>query len=324
MLNAAVIGVGSMGKNHARIYADMEDTNLVAIADPDAVLVRKLAKKYGCKAYTNYTDMLCTEKIDLISVVVPTELHKNVALDVISKGVDILLEKPIASDVKDAQEIIDFAERKGIKLLIGHIERFNPAIRELKRRLSNDELGRVFKIDINRVGPFPARIRDVGVVIDLAVHDLDIMRYITGSEVKKISSELDKKINSSHEDLVKALVRLDNGTICTLSVDWLTPTKIRNLAITGEKGMFIVNYITQDIYFHENALLNGSTSTFPAINGVLEGKMTKFFIQKKEPLLAELEHFVDCVKNDTKPLVKGEDGLVALELAKRIISSGED
>ena len=324
MLNVAVIGVGSMGKNHARIYADMESTNLVAIADPNSSLTAQLSKKYGCKGYTDYKEMLEKESLDIVSVVVPTELHKNVSFDVISKGIHVLLEKPIAPTVEEGKMIIDFAKKRGVKLMIGHIERFNPAIIELKKRLADNELGRVFKIDINRVGPFPGRIRDVGVVVDLAVHDLDIIRYITESEAKRIQAEIDRKINSSHEDLVKALIRLENGSLCTLSVDWLTPTKIRNLSITGERGMFVVDYLTQDIFFYENAILNGRKIAYSeVIKGVLEGKMTKFFINKKEPLLAELQHFVDCVKNDTEPLVKGEDGLKALELAQKIIEIGD-
>lgn len=325
MLKAAVIGVGMMGKNHARIYADMERTDLVAIADPDEVLVKKLSKKYGCKGYIDYKDMLESEKLDVVSVAVPTELHKKVAFDLIEKGIPMLLEKPISGTVTDGQEIIDSAKKAGVKLMIGHIERFNPAILELKKRLDAGELGRVFKIDVNRVGPFPVRIRDVGVVVDLAVHDIDIIRYLTGSEVKRIRSEIDRRINSEHEDLLKALLRLENGTICDLNIDWLTPTKIRELYITGEKGMFKVNYITQDIYFYENSIIDSSKSSYTdVVKGVLEGKMTRFFIPKKEPLLAEIEHFVDCVENDLDPLVSGEDGLKALALAREIIDSAED
>ena len=174
------------------------------------------------------------------------------------------------------------------------------------------------------MGPFPARIRDVGVVIDLAVHDLDIIRYLTGSEVKRLYAETDRKIHSSNEDLVKALLRLEDGSLCTLSIDWLTPTKIRKLYITGEKGMFVANYLKQNLYFYENAILNGENVNYSEVlRGVLEGKMTRFFINKKEPLLAEIEHFIDCVENDKEPLIKGEDGLKALELAQKLIDSAK-
>ena len=324
MLNVAVIGVGSMGKNHARIYSSLKDVKLVAIADTDKELINKTAKQYSCKSYTDYKEMLEKERLDIVSIVVPTQLHKKVAFDVIEKGVNVLLEKPIASTLQEGKAIIDLAKENKVKLMIGHIERFNPAIIELKKRLDNNELGKVFKIDVNRVGPFPARIRDVGVVIDLAVHDLDIIRYLTGSEVKRLYAETDRKIHSSNEDLVKALLRLEDGSLCTLSIDWLTPTKIRKLYITGEKGMFVANYLKQNLYFYENAILNGENVNYSEVlRGVLEGKMTRFFINKKEPLLAEIEHFIDCVENDKEPLIKGEDGLKALELAQKLIDSAK-
>ncbi len=322
MLNAAVIGAGSMGKNHIRTYSSMQDAKIVAIADSDKKMVESAAKMYGCSGYTDHKEMMEKEKIDLVSVVVPTAHHHQVALDCIKKGIHVLVEKPIASTVKEAEEIISAAKERNVKLMVGHIERFNPAIIELKRRLDNNELGRVFKIDVNRVGPFPARVRDVGVVIDLAVHDLDIMRYLTNSEVKRISAEIERKIHSVKEDLVKALIRLENGTLCTLSVDWLTPTKIRKLYITGEKGMFVANYLNQNLYFYENAVLNGNRIDYSdSIRGVMEGRMTKFYIKKKEPLLSEIEHFVHCVANNRDPLVSGDDGLKALEIATQIIES---
>ena len=175
MLNAAVIGVGAMGKNHARIYFDIDNINLLAVADTDEKKAKNIAKKYGCKAYTDYKEMLSNESLDIVSVAVPTQMHKEVAFDAIKKGINVLIEKPIAPSVKEGKEIIDFAEGKNVKLMIGHIERFNPAIIELKRRLAENELGKVFKIDINRIGTFPNRIRDVCVVNDLAVHDLDLI-----------------------------------------------------------------------------------------------------------------------------------------------------
>jgi predicted dehydrogenase len=324
LLNVAVIGVGAMGKNHARVYSDIDNVYLVAVADTNESNAKNIAKKYGCKSYKDYKEMLENEKLDIVSIVVPTNLHKKVALDVIEKGINVLLEKPIASTIKEGKEIIAFAKKKNVKLMIGHIERFNPAVTELKKRLANNELGNIFKIDINRLGPFPSRISDVGVIIDLAVHDLDILRYLTGSEIKRVHAEAARQIHSSNEDLVKALIRLENDVLCTLSIDWLTPTKIRKLYITGKKGMFVVDYFNQNLYFYENAILNDKKLNYSdIIRGVLEGKMTKFFVNKKEPLLVEIEHFVNCVLGKKEPLVKGEDGLKALELAQMLVRSSE-
>jgi len=257
MLKAAVIGVGSMGKNHARIYSEQTNVELVAVSDSDKEQVEKIAKKHGCKAYTDYKELLEKEDLDIVSIVVPTEAHKEVSFDVIEKGINVLVEKPIAKTLEEGKAIIEKAKEKDVKLMVGHIERFNPAVIELKKRLKNNELGKVFKIDVNRVGPFPNRIRDVGVVIDLAVHDLDMIRYVTGSEVKRLFAETDKKIHTSNEDLLKALIRLENDTLCTLSIDWLTPTKIRKMYVTGEKGMFVVDYLMQKLFFYENAIMNG-------------------------------------------------------------------
>jgi UDP-N-acetylglucosamine 3-dehydrogenase len=324
MLNAAVIGIGAMGKNHARIYSELDGVKLVALCDSSPEHAKFLSEKFGCKYYPDYNDMLSKEKIDLVSIAVPTSFHKAVALDCIAKKVNCLIEKPIAPSLKDAEEIIRAARNKKVKLTVGHVERFNPAVIELKKRLGNNELGRVFKIDANRVGPFPARIRDVGVVIDLATHDIDIMRYITGSEVARLYAETERKIHTSSEDLLSGLLKFKNNAICNFNINWLTPTKIRKLYVTGEKGMFVVNYLNQDLYFYENEEIHNNLEYADLMRGVSEGKMTKFFINKKEPLKAELEHFVDCVKNGKEPLISGEDGLKALEIALKLIESAND
>jgi len=324
MLNCAVIGIGSMGKNHARIYSNLSNIKLIAVSDPNKKFLKEISKTYGCKGYCNYKEMIDKEKIDIISIAAPTGLHKDIALYCIDHNINILLEKPIAQNTKEAQEIIEHADHKEVKLMIGHIERFNPAIIELKERIDKGELGKIFKIDVNRVGPFPARIRDVGVVIDLAVHDLDIMRYLTNSECQSLFAYTENKINTSNEDLLSGLLRFKNGTICNLNVNWLTPTKIRKLYITGEKGMFIVNYIRQNLFYYENSKIAENIQYNNIVDGVSEGKMIKYYIHKKEPLLAEIEHFIECVIENKEPLISGEDGLKALKLALLIIESSKE
>lgn len=319
MLNAAVIGIGAMGKNHARIYSEMTGVKLVAVSDLDEKIGQKVASKNNCKYYQDYREMIAKEKIDLASVVVPTKNHHEVAMACLNKKISCLVEKPIASSVKEGEDIIACAKHNGVKLMIGHIERFNPAIIELKKRMN--DLGKVFKIDINRVGPFPSRIRDVGIVIDLATHDIDIMRYVTGSEVCRLYAETEQKIHTSNEDLLSGLMKFKNGAVCNFNINWLTPTKIRKLYLTGEKGMFVANYLQQDLYFYENQEIKNNLNYADIMRGVSEGKMIKFFINKKEPLQAELEHFVDCVQNNKEPLISGEDGLKALSLAEKLIES---
>ena len=251
-INVGVVGVGSMGRNHVRVYAELEDINLVAVADVNAEAVDRVARTYRLNAYTDYRQMFEREHLDLISVVVPTRFHRQVAVDAISAGIHVLVEKPIAATVEEGQEMLSLAQSKGIKLTVGHIERFNPAILELKRRLDEEQLGRIFQINVRRMGPFPPRIEDVGVVVDLATHDLNIMEYLTGSQIRSLFAETERRIHAKYEDLVSGVLRFHNGIIGVLDINWLTPTKIRELAIVGERGMFLANYLSQDLYFYEN------------------------------------------------------------------------
>jgi UDP-N-acetylglucosamine 3-dehydrogenase len=249
--------------------------------------------------------------------------HLQVALQIIQRHIHLLIEKPIALSVEEGRQIITAAEQSGVLLMVGHIERFNPAVIALKARLAAGEMGRVFQIDAHRQGPFPARIKDVGVVIDLAVHDLDVMRYVTDAEITRVYAETEQRIHSTREDLLAGLVRLSDGSIGTLAINWLTPTKIRELYVTGERGMFRVDYLTQDLYFFENATANSSDwETLRALRGVSEGRMIRHVVAKKEPLRAEQEAFMAAVRGEAPVAVTGMDGLKALELAQAIVTSG--
>jgi predicted dehydrogenase len=237
----------------------------------------------------------------------------------------LLIEKPIAFTIEEGQEIIDAAKEKRVKLMIGHIERFNPAITTVKQLIAEGELGRIFQMDAHRQGPFPARIADVGVVVDLAVHDLDVMRFVSQSEVVRVYAETEKHIHSKYEDLLTGLVRFSGGIIGTLTINWLTPTKIREFIVTGERGLYRCDYLTQDLYYYENAVSSGSEwENLRVLRGVREGKMVRHVVAKKEPLRAEQEAFLAAVRDDTPVPVSGEDGLKALELAKIIVRSGTE
>jgi predicted dehydrogenase len=243
----------------------------------------------------------------------------------IEAGAGVLVEKPIADTLENARSIIESADEAEVKLMVGHIERFNPAVQELKRRLKERELGRIFTIHATRVGPFPHRIRDVGVVIDLAVHDIDVMRYVTESEVGRVYAETEKRIHTKCEDMLSGLLKFKNGVVGVLDVNWLTPEKIRELSVTGEKGMFQVKYLHQELLFYENKDANGSNYTYQNIlMGVTEGDITHIRIQKKEPLKVELESFLESVRKNHAPGVTGIDGLKSLEVALAISESASE
>ncbi len=322
-LKVAVIGIGAMGRNHVRVYSELPGVELVGVADVDIQAAEAAARRYSTHAYGDDVALLDEQRPDAVTIAVPTVDHLAVALQVIQRKINLLIEKPIALSVDEGRQIIAAAEQAGVQLMVGHIERFNPAVIALKAHLAEGELGRVFQIDAHREGPFPARIRDVGVVIDLAVHDLDVMRYVSGSEVVRVYAETGRCIHSTREDLLTCLVRMADGAIGTLTVNWLTPTKIRELYVTGECGMFRVDYLTQDLYFFENATaINGEWDTLRVLRGVSEGRMIRHVVSKKEPLRAEQESFLAAVRGESSVAVTGRDGLRALELAQAAVTSG--
>ncbi len=323
VLKAAVIGTGSMGANHARVYSGMEDVKLVAASDLDQKQCEMLAEKYRINTYSDYHELLEKEKPDLLSIAVPTANHATVALDCLQAGANILIEKPISSTLEEAKQIISTAKTAKRKLMVGHIVRFNPAVRELKKHLDNKELGRIFQIVCHREGPFPTRIRDVGVVVDLAPHDIDIMRYLSQSEPIRVYAETEQRINTEHEDLLLASLRFKNNITAALNINWLTPTKIREINILGEKGMFRIDDLTQDLYFYENSLATNSIwDSLKTIRGVNPGKMVRFAFDRKEPLKVELSAFADAIKNNSAVPVSGEDGYQALRIALAMVQSG--
>jgi predicted dehydrogenase len=322
-LKVAVIGVGNMGRNHARVYWEMPQVKLVGVADANISTAEVVANRYSTKAYADYKQLLDEQKPDAVTICVPTISHLEVAMELIHRGIHLMVEKPIAFNVEQGKMMIATAEEAGVKLMVGHIERFNPAVRALKEHLKNHELGHLFQVDARRQGPLPTRINDVGVVIDLAVHDLDIMRYVTQAEVVRVYAETLRGIHSQQEDSMSGVVRLSDGTIGTLLINWITPTKIREFYATGECGMFKVDYLTQDLIFFENAVSNGSDwETLRMLRGVSEGKMIRYYVDKKEPLRAEQEAFLAAVRGEAPVAVTGQDALQALVLAQAIVTSG--
>jgi len=324
-LEAAVIGVGAMGCNHARVYNEMPDVELAAVADLDLALAKEAARLYGARAYTDYRAMLVETQPAVVSVAVPTQAHCQVTLNALKAGCHVLVEKPIAATLEGGRRMIERATELSRVLAVEHIERYNPAVIELKQRLDDGELGRVFQIHARRLGPFPARVRDVGVVVDLPTHDLDIMRCLTGKEVRRLYAETEQEIHTAHADLFSGLVRFEDGVVGVLNINWLTPTKIREITVTGQRGMFLANLLTQDLYFYENEEAGGlDWNHLSLLRGVGEGQMVRLRLHRREPLRAELEAFVAVARGDEAAIVRGEDSLAVVELARALVRSGRE
>lgn len=324
MIRAAVIGVGAMGKHHARVYTDLEGVELAAVADPDEARRQALARRFKVPAYPDHAALLAAERPDVVSVAVPTIHHHAVALCALQHGAHVLVEKPIASSLAQAEDLIRQAAARGLTLAVGHIERFNPAVLELKRRLQDGELGRIFQVQSRRLSPFPHYVLDVGVVMDLATHELDVMRYLLGSEVERLYAEVGRHVHPTHEDHLAGMLRFANGVVGVLDINWLTPTKVRELRLTGERGMFLVDYIHQDLYFYENSEAPSRWDALALFQGVEEGNVLKLRLSKREPLEQELRAFVAAALGAGAPIVTGEDGREALRLAQRLLAAAAE
>lgn len=324
MTRVGLIGLGAMGGNHLRVLSELEDVELVAVCDADAKRLDAAKTRHQVKGYASWDEMLESERLDAAIVAVPTRFHCQAALAALDHGLHVLVEKPIASDLDEGRQLVAAARRAGKLLAVGHIERFNPAVRELQRRLEAGDIGRLFQLQARRQGPFPARIRDVGVVIDLATHDLDVITHLAASDVQRLYAETEQRIHTQHEDILNALLRFDSGALGVLQVNWLTPTKIRELSVLGEKGMFVCNYLTQDLTYYRNAEFQPESDTESRPRAVSEGDSTEFQIEAGEPLRLELQAFVQAVRGERELEVDGEAGLRALHLALALVESASD
>jgi UDP-N-acetylglucosamine 3-dehydrogenase len=323
-LRAAVVGVGEMGKNHARVYSELETIDLVGVADPDPAVRDLVAARCHTRGYADYRKLVEVEKPDVVSLVVPTRHHYAIACDLIEHGIHVLVEKPITETMEQGRALIRQAQARGVKLGVGHVERFNPAVIALKEHLDGGELGTPFQVAVRRIGGFPPRVRDIGVVLDLATHDLDVMRYLIGGQVVRVSAEITCASNSSREDILCGLLRFDDGVIGLLDVNWLSPTKIRSLTVNGQSGMFVVNYLSQDLEFYENVNARGTWESLQVFRGVAEGRMIRYPISRREPLSLELQAFARSVLHDEPFPVSGADGLEALMLAMCLVQAGQE
>ena len=300
LVKIAVVGAGSMGMNHLRLLRDYADdeVQLAGIAEAHEPTLKRAISRFHVPGFTDYRRLIDEVHPDLLSVAVPTYLHYQVASYALDRGVNVLIEKPMTSAIDEALALISLARLRNAKIAVGHIERFNPAVVEVKRRLVSGELGQVFHLHARRLGPFPPRIRDVGVTLDLATHDLDVMRYLANSEIERVYAETQRRIHNKYEDLVLGVLRFHNGAIGVLDVNWLTPTKVRELSITGDRGMYLVNYLTQDLYFYENDYSPMNWDALRTLTGVSEGTMTRLKVQKTEPLRLEYENILNALRQE--------------------------
>jgi len=322
-INVAVIGVGNMGKYHVRTYSIFKKVNLVAVSDIDEKIGKKIAKEFNSKYYKDYNEMLNKENIDAVSIAVPTKLHKKVVLDVIKFKKHLLIEKPIASTIKEARTIIESAKKAKVKLTVGHVERFNPAVQELKKIIKNGKLGKVISVIARRVGIFPPQIKDTNVIIDLATHDIDILSYLLNRQPTEVFTRGRKILTNQREDSAEIFLSY-NGVSGFIQVNWITPVKIRILSVTGSKGYAELNYVTQKLELYQSRYKKKVDNFGEFIIRFGEPIKKEIKINRKEPLLCELESFMKCIKENTQPQVTGEDGLKALIVAEKAFKSLRD
>ncbi len=300
-LRVAVIGLGAMGANHARVFDELPDAELVAVADSDAARL----PDGSARGYTDYRTLLAEETLDAVAIAVPTRAHLDVALACIERGLPLLVEKPLAATVDEAERMRAQAGARGVPLVVGHIERCNPAVRELKRRLDAEEIGNVHELRARRVGPFAARQRDVGVVHDLATHDIDIFRYLLEREVEQVQAKTERGLRTQFEDALEGLLSFAGGATGTLDVNWLSTVKVRELTVVGDNGVFAVDYITQKLRFGKSS----------------GAGMTSLLVEREEPLRAELEAFLRVARGLEPPTVSAADGIAAIRIADALVDA---
>ena len=303
-LKVGVVGVGVMGSNHARVLADIPGVHLAGIADPDRKQRDFVARTLGCAGFTDINGLLGAG-VDAITIAAPTHLHHDLALECIGRGVHVMVEKPIAPTVEEGHAIVAAARGAGVTLMVGHVERFNPAVELVKRAIKNQD---ILSIAITRVGPFPPRMSNVGVVIDLAVHDIDLIRWFTDSEIVEIQPQLSSAV-AEREDIALLQFRTASGVLAHINTNWLTPFKARTIHIATRDKYLIADLLTLQVTECFGFQADGSYS------------MRHLSVGYAEPLRAELVAFIDAIRNHRTPAVTGEEGVASLEIAIRCLTA---
>jgi UDP-N-acetylglucosamine 3-dehydrogenase len=320
-LRVGVVGCGRMGGFHVRNYAQIDCAQLVAVAEPDEQSRRQAAAGTGAVEFSDWRELIefGSDELDAISIACPSEYHAEVALEALAADLHVLVEKPIATTLPDALRMRGAAMEADRKLMVGHVERFNPAVAKLRELVADGRLGNIYRAHTTRVGPLPTRIQHTGVAIDLATHDLDVMQHVLDRQIGEIYADGGRFLHGSQEDLLTCMVRFgpqDTGdTLGLLDVNWLTPEKKREIALIGENGLLRASYITQDVWFVESPSAPLHWDGLSMLRGDGEGAAVRFSLAKAEPLRAELEAFCRCVLDDTPEPVSAHDGVKALAAA---------
>jgi UDP-N-acetylglucosamine 3-dehydrogenase len=302
-LRVGVVGVGVMGSNHARVFAGLPGTELVGVADPDRKQAEFVARTLACDAMAGVEELL-ERRVDAITVAAPTHLHRDIALKCIARGVHVMVEKPIASSVEEGREIIAAARRANLTLMVGHVERFNPAVEAIKEAIRGED---ILSIAITRVGPFPPRMSNVGVVIDLAVHDIDLIRWFTDSDIVEVQPQLSSAV-AEREDIALLQFRTASGVLAHINTNWLTPFKARNVTVATRGKYVMGDLLTRQVTECFGFQPDGSYS------------MRHLSVGHAEPLRAELLAFVRAVRSGSTPAVTGDEGVASLEIATRCLA----
>lgn len=316
-LRAGLLGIGMMGRHHARVLREVDGVDLVAVADPGG-------DPHGVAGDLEVlpdVHALIDAGIDMAVVAVPTRFHEEAAIALAEAGVHTLVEKPIADSVEAGARMVELFASQGLVGAVGHVERFNPALMEARRRVREGELGAVYQIATRRQGPFPARIADVGVGKDLASHDIDLTAWVADSPHRTVFGQVAYKSGREHEDMVLATGRLENGVIVNHVVNWLSPMKERLTIITGEKGTFVADTSTGDLTFYANGTFPLEWASVTAFRGVSEGDVVRYAIPKREPLRVEDEAFRDAILGEPNEVVTMEQGLRTLTTVEAILES---
>jgi predicted dehydrogenase len=318
-LRAGLIGLGAMGRNHARVLAGLDGVEFVGVVEPAGDPGRA---SQGVPVLSTVRELVALG-LDYAVVACPTGLHEEVGGELAEAGVCALIEKPLAHSAKAAQRLVEAFESRGLVAGVGHIERYNPALQSLRTRLEAGELGEVFQVVTRRQGPFPHRIADVGVVKDLATHDIDLTSWVTGQDYASVSARTVSKSGRPHEDMVAVVGQLTDGSMVNHLVNWLSPLKERSTVVTGDLGCFVADTLTADLTFYANGARSTEWEALRAFRGVSEGDMIRYAIPKREPLLVEHERFRDAVLGESEDIVTLRQGLRTVEVAIAVLEAAE-
>lgn len=321
-LRAGLVGMGMMGKHHARVLSTLIGVEFVGIVDPIEELSSKKSN-FQIPFFTNVSK-LAENGLDYCVIAAPTGLHKEIALEILESDINCLIEKPVAVNFDEAMIISEHAKRNGMIVGVGHIERYNSAVRELKKRLIAFEIGEIYEITFIRKGPFPLRIGDVGVIKDLATHDIDLAMWLTGSNFKEVWAQVVNKSRGEHEDLGSISGLLSNNVIVNISVNWISPIKQREIIVLGEKGAFVVDLLSAELVLHTHGNYKVTQDSYLHFNGVTQGDVIHFGFEKPEPLLLEHVNFRDAILGLESEVVTLQEGAQVLKVADAALKSSKE